>query len=545
MTSTLASSTPLDAAGTVHMAWKYSRSKERIEKYLKELGQIEIEKLAREADLESLLTETKCREVFGAHVYVTVSNFARLASEHADTERYRRLIQAVHVYEREVNRIVEDQNGVNGLAIHFQGQKLHALLYRPIDDARVLATRATLLQLILRDFVKEVFNPAFPNFDNFSIAGGADIGTVIGTKNGTKGDRELLFLGNPANHAAKIISGNGILRVTKAVFDELPKLLRDVCIPVSDGSVYRLSPMTSGELDTLLAGLRKESAALGVSWNRESSRERVEADKKAVPLKEIEYSGAKELIDIDSLSVRNNKRIAAASVFADVSGFTKYIEAATTPAAKRGALRVFHAIRREMSCVIRDDYPGVRVQYQGDRVQAVYHMPPDDVETAAHDAVTAGAAIQSSLAVIQELLPEAAGLSMAVGVDHGTGLVTKLGTRGQRDRICMGESVDGAAECEEAAAGGEIAVTTVVYDALPAAVAALFSWDEGRDMYVGSGVTADRLARARRAASLNDGSGQAPRYVKATTLGTVVATTASAGAREVGNDRPHAAPPLE
>lgn len=527
------------------MGWKYSSSKERIEKYLKELGEIEIEKLTREADLESLLTETKCREIFGAHVYVTVSNFARLASEHTETERYRRLIQAVHVYQREVNRIVEDQNGVDGLAIHFQGQKLHALLYRPIDNARVLATRATLLQLILRDFVKEVFNPAFPTFDNFSISGGADIGSVVGTKNGTRGDRELLFLGNPANYAAKIISGIGILRITKAVFDGLPKLLQEVCSPVGDGAVYRLSPLTSGELDTILADLRDESAALAVVWNREASRERVDADKKAVPLKDIEYSGAKELIDVDSLSVRNNKRVAAASVFADVSGFTKYISAATTPELQRTALRVFHAVRREMSCVIRDDYPGVRVQYQGDRVQAIYHMPPDDLATSVDDAVTAGAAIQSSLAVIQEVLADAAGVSMAVGVDYGTTLVTKLGTRGQRDRICIGESVDGAAKCEEAAAGGEIAVTTPVYDALPEAVAALFAWDEKRAMYVGTGVTADRMARARRAAALYDGSAQAPRYVKATTQGTVVAATATVGAREVANDRPHATSPLD
>jgi class 3 adenylate cyclase len=451
----------------------------------------------------------------------------------------------VHVYQREVNRIVEDGQGVNGLAIHFQGQKLHALLYRPIDDARVLATRATLLQLILRDFVREVFNVAFPNFDNFSIAGGADIGTVIGTKNGTKGDRELLFLGNPANYAAKIIAGNGILRVTKAVFDELPELLQDVCIPVGDGAVYRLAPLTSDELDTLLADLRKESTALSVTWDREASRERVEADTKAVPLKDIEYSAAKELIDIDTLSVRNNKRVAAASVFADVSGFTKYIEAANTPALQRAALRVFHAIRHEMSCVIRDDYPGVRIQYQGDRVQAIYHMPPDDVAAAADDAVTAGAAIQSSLVVIQELLPEAATLSMAVGVDHGTTLVTKLGTRGQRDRICIGESVDGAAACEEAAAGGEIAVTNTIFKALPEAMARLFVWDESREMYVGTGVTADHMARARRAASLYDGDGQAPRYVKTTAEGTLVSSTAIAGAHEVANDKPHVATSLE
>lgn len=535
----------VEHGGDGYMGWKYSKSKERVEKFLAGLGDIEIEKLTREADLEGLLTETKCREIFGAHVYVTVSNFARLASEHAETEQYRRLIQAVHVYQREVNRIVEDQSGVNGLAIHFQGQKLHALLYRPIDNARVLASRATLLQLILRDFVREVFNPAFSNFDNFSVAGGADIGTVIGTRNGTNGDRELLFLGDPANYAAKIIAGNGVLRVTKAVFDELPERLQDVCIQIGDGSVYRLAPMSAADLDTIISDLGNESAALHVSWNRDASRKRVDADKAAVPLKEIEYATARELIDIDSLSVRNNKRVEAASLFADVSGFTKYIEAANTPALQRAALRVFHAVRREMSCVIRDDYPGVRVQYQGDRVQAIYHMPPDNVASAADDAVTAGAAIQSSLEVIRELLPEAAGLSMAVGVDHGTTLVTKLGTRGQRDRICMGETVDRAAECEETAAGGEIAVTSAVYDALPEAVAGLFAWNESKDMYIGTGVSADRMARARRAASVVDGSGQAARYVKATAQGTVVSAMASAGARQVANDKPHAASPLD
>jgi hypothetical protein len=33
---------------------------------------------------------------------------------------------------------------------------------------------------------------------NFSIAGGTDVGDAIGTRNGKRNDRELLFLGNCA-----------------------------------------------------------------------------------------------------------------------------------------------------------------------------------------------------------------------------------------------------------------------------------------------------------------------------------------------------------
>jgi len=132
-----------------------------------------------------------------------VSNFARLASDGLYAEDdYKRLIQCVHIYERAVTRIVE---GFGGVLVHFQGPKLHALFYRPIDDGEQLASRAILLQLVLKDFVKTIFNPSFSDCDDFTIAGGTDLGNAIGTMDGINGDRELLFMGAPANHAAKII----------------------------------------------------------------------------------------------------------------------------------------------------------------------------------------------------------------------------------------------------------------------------------------------------------------------------------------------------
>ena len=40
------------------MAWNYDDSLKRIGKHLDNLGEIEIEKLVREAEIENLLTET-------------------------------------------------------------------------------------------------------------------------------------------------------------------------------------------------------------------------------------------------------------------------------------------------------------------------------------------------------------------------------------------------------------------------------------------------------------------------------------------------------
>jgi class 3 adenylate cyclase len=478
-----------------HMSWDYERSLERVRHHLDNMGGIEIEKLEREADLEKLLSETCCREIYGAHVYVEVSNFARLASDGTYAEDdYKRLIRGIHIYQREISRIVEKEDMFDGLRVHFQGPKLHALFYRPIDDGEELASRAVLLQLVLKDFVASVFNPAFPNYDAFSIAGGADLGDVIGTRNGSRGDRELLFLGP----AAKILSSSGHLRLTGNVYDALPDDLKELCAEVSD-DLYRIKPVSQDDLDELLE-------ARNIGWNREESAKRIEEDKKKFPLKDISYGSASALINLDSLSIHNHKRVLATSLFADVSGFTAYVDAAESEEEQRETLRVFHAIRKELATVVKSDYEGLRVQYQGDRVQALFHLPEDAEEEIVAETVEAAVGLQSSMEhTINECLPEAKELELAVGVDVGTTLVSKLGTRGHRDRICIGVPVEKAAGCEERCEGKQIGITSRAYKVLPEHLSEHFSYSDDARCYVAEGLTMRELDLAKRAADYRSG----------------------------------------
>lgn len=481
------------------MSWNYDESLERIRYHLDNMGEIEVHKLAREADLGNLLSETECREIYGAHVYVGVSNFAKLASDGAYSEDdYKRLIRGIHLYQREVSRIVERDEMFGGLRIHFQGPKLHALFYRPIDDEENLASRAVLLQLVLKDFVASVFNLAFPDYDPFKIAGGADIGDVIGTRNGSRGDRELLFLGSAANRAAKIIGASGALRITGDVYDALPEDLRAFCEEIED-DLYRIKPVSHGVLDELLE-------ARGIGWDRDKSAERIQEDKQAFPLKDVSYGSASKLIDLDSLSIYKNKKVFAASVFADISGFTAYVDGAETEEEKKEALRVFHAIRKELATVVKKDYEGIRVQYQGDRVQALYHLPKDEEEEIVAEAVEAAVALQSSIEhTIKEALPEAEDLGLAVGVDVDTTLASRLGTRGHRDRICVGVPVENAADLEERSEGGRIAITSRAYRALPENLSEHFSYNAEAACYVADGLTMDKLDLAKRAKDYETG----------------------------------------
>src|ERR1700731_1765302 len=426
------------------MSWNLQKSIERIEKHLADLGEIEGEKLVKDADLSTLLTPTNCRQVYGTPVYVDVPNFNELARP-AEGEDFRRVIQAIHIYHREVARIVENPEVFDGVRIHFQGPKLHALVFRPIDSSEDLAGKAVLLQIVLCQFVDRVFNPAFPLLPGLTISGGADLGNAIGTKNGMAGDRELLFLGAPANYAAKIIGAPGQMRVTGAIFSALPLRLRKLCSPVSDG-VYQIGTPTSVEITEICE-------EMGVDWNSKVSSDRIEDDKRLFPLKSVEYSEADSAIDLDGLGVTNNKRVCAASLFADVSGFTKYVDAAQTSEGKKRALKVFHAIRKEMAHVVKHDFSGLRIQYQGDRIQALFHLPKNEDSAILKKAVEAAAGLQSSMEyALKQCLPEAAPLGLAIGIDLDVTLVSKIGTRGQRDRICIGSGVEKAGRAQEKSA---------------------------------------------------------------------------------------------
>jgi class 3 adenylate cyclase len=515
------------------MAWNYKVSKARIEQHLANMGEIEIKKLTRDADLDSLLSETCCRQIYGAHVYAHVSNFSAMASKEIEDENdYKGFIRAMHLYQREVARIVEKDGIFDGVRIHFQGAKLHALFFRPIDDSETISTRAVLLQLVLKDFLSSVFNPAFLDCGDFRVAGGADIGDAIGTRNGTRGDRELLFLGAPANHAAKIISSHGRLRITDRVYEALPNELQEICDPAQgEKGIYQIQAVSQARLDELLE-------EYGVGWHREASKKRIENDKEQFPISDIAYGSATQLIDIDELSIRRNKRVIAASIFGDVTGFTAHIDAADTDDKRREALEQFHAIRKEMAAIVRTDYGAIRVQFQGDRVQAIVHLPKDEDAGISEKAVDIAIGLQSSLEKsLKDCLSGIGKLHLAAGVDLGETLVTKLGTRGHRDRICIGAPVEAAASCEERCEGKEIGISKAVYEALPDRQKNHFIYSQERRCYLATDLTADKVERAEKASVYGASSHV---YVTAGTAGIAVSSKESSSARPVVPSKPYA-----
>jgi class 3 adenylate cyclase len=474
------------------MGWNLQTSRNEVEQHATRLASKSIRISALTGDLDrAALSEVQCKRVYGAHVYVSLPAFALLASRVYDIEggeSYQELTRALHLYQREVFRIVRL---FGGYVVHFQGPKLHAVLYKPIGDGTTIATHAALLQIVLNDFVHRVFHEVFPRYEMLTTASGADLGTTIATANGQRNDRELLFIGSPANYAAKIINNEDEYpRITYSVYQSLRKDLRELFSPVREqstlpGNVYRLCDVDTRQLEHLLQ-------THDIAWKPDTSIKILKQAKKEITLADIDHRSEHALINLKELSVYNNRRVFAASLFADLSGFTRYVEQHEHTTEQDAAMRLLHAVRREMSRVVRDDYGGLRIQFQGDRVQALFHMPKGDACAIVMQTVDAAIGLQFSMGYVlkRHYSDLMASLHLAIGIDLGATLVSRLnGVRQLHDPICLGRAVERAAMLEETCEGGQIGVTRRVYRALPEERRHLFAYDRSKQCYVGTGLT--------------------------------------------------------
>lgn len=485
------------------MAWNYDVSLDRVQKHLDSMGEIEVLPYTREMDLEGL-SETRCRDILGSHIYAEIRNLSTLVSERVTKAERQELIQATHIYQREVAYITA---AVGAERIVFQGGRAHLLVHHPVADPAGIAKKAVLLQLVLDRF-GQVFNTEFDNLDDAEIRSGADMGNAIATRNGTSGDRELLFIGPAANHAAKLLAPDAALRrLTKVIAEVLPDDL--AAYVVEDGDTFKLNRPTRSALADLLTKYK-------VDWTEDECAERLAGDRDLFPATSAGLWGTDKKIDFDALSYSTSRLVAAATLFGDVSGFTAFVDSAETDADKADALRSFHAIRKEMAEVVKKDSAGVRVQFQGDRVEAIYSLPADDEAGVSDEAVRAAVGLQSSFEkVLKKLLPKISGLGLAVGISRGDTIAARLGERAHRDRILLGEEVLRAERNEERVGKNQIGISKNVRDHLSTELADEFEWDAASGCYVATGLDQDKLDLAEAAKAVAAGK---PLYVAGPTI---------------------------
>lgn len=475
------------------MSWNEQTAKKRVAEHDYVDFEVNVADLTREMDFNNLGVHD-VRRVHGAHIYADVPNFHRaVADAGGDKQKQKKLLRAASVLRRVQSQILADADVVS---LQMQAARLHCLNHKPYgqDGAAERATRAVTTAISLNSYLYDVFNPIFEDVRNFSGSVGIAAGRSLIANLGFRGERELISLGTCANLGAKILGGADAINIAQGVHELLPESLqghftkdRSVCdIQVFQAQGLRWSRQPD---------LAKE---LGVTFRADRLWEMTEEYRDALPLDQMDITEAEVLIDLDSLTERNSKRTEAAVLYVDVDGFTQYVQAAEKDEDIESLVRTLHMIRRELHTVIQNDYPGLVIQHQGDNVIGIVHLPSgDEHDRRCQHALNVAVGVQSSMEhVLSEHLGKRKKIHLGVGVAIGQVLISRLGTRGLREIVCLGPVVTAAGRLQARSLAKEIRLSEAVYKAAKDGTLKDEFTKGGSDEYVAEGVTFPRLDAA-------------------------------------------------
>ncbi len=151
----------------------------------------------------------------GVHLYADILNLRdmlNVTSTEGET-CHKKTLRFLNLHYRAVYRILDR---VDAMRVDFHNQRLHAVVAKPYDEE---ADRSIARLPSAIDRRRPCADGEDEEHPNAKVRIGIDSGKALAVNNGRRGHREPLFLGEPANHAAKRASGGtavGIYLTNKA-----------------------------------------------------------------------------------------------------------------------------------------------------------------------------------------------------------------------------------------------------------------------------------------------------------------------------------------
>lgn len=437
--------------------WNKERASKRIKAKLDGLPvkDIEIKEYVRDTDLSNLKSNVAYR-LDGVHLYADILNLSDMLHV-TDTEGetcHRRTLRFLNLHYRAVHRIVQR---VDAILVDFHNQRLHTVIAKPYDSEADRVHRGVAMGQLVIDVLAQTGDGDDPAA---KVRVGIDTGKALAVNNGRRGHREPLFLGVPANHAAKRAGGGtatGIYLTNTA-----RKLIGLKAVASED-----TTPLTATEIQA-----SKDAANLGVTADQIVKDWREDLDNN--PIGVFGFSGHTppySSLNIEELTVKNSRRQDAATLYADIDGFTAYVgkNIASDDNAKH-IVRSLNVLRSELDAVLHEDFSGRKVRFIGDCVHGLLvegtAQTTEEEETISNLTLCAGGMRSSfdlALTKLKENGTDAMSLGLAIGFEFGPMNVTRLGIRGELIRCSVSRAVLAAEDEQKLCSGSETAIGAVAY----------------------------------------------------------------------------------
>ncbi len=449
--------------------WKKDCAEQRIATRIREVESVEIRDYVRETSLSDIRNGLAYR-VDGVHLYVDILNLDQMldATDFEGVTVHRRTLRFLNLHYRAVRRILL---AVDGIQVDFHNQRLHAVFAKPYGDEIARIHRAVATAQLIIDVLKLTGEDEDDPLPGAKVRVGIDSGVALAVNNGRRGHREPLFLGSPANLAAKRAGGG------QASGIYLTNTARSTIGLAEVGNVDR-SPLTTQEVED-----SQDQAELDVTvdhiykeWQEGLSKN---------PIGKFEFSAHTPPfrdLDIEVLTSANSRRQDAISIYADIDGFTSYVgDRVDDDDSAKDVVRVLHVLRSELDSVLSNDFAGRKIRFIGDCIHGVMvegtAATTDAIETITNAVLCAGA-LRSSFELALTLLDDegidVGELGLAIGIEYGTIAITRLGVKGEKIRCCISRAVLTSEEEQLRCNGSQTAIGLSAKGNASASIANLF-----------------------------------------------------------------------
>jgi class 3 adenylate cyclase len=466
----------------MYYKWNKTRAETHVDNLCDEVEDVTIKQYTRDKSLSNIKVD-EAYSMNAVHLYVDVLNLEGILTTQNGTESEITHKRAIRFFDSHVRAIKFILDKTDSIFVDFHNQRLHAVVAKPYGDENEKARldKAIAIADLIMDSVQQkrevdgddAIEPA-------EIRIGIDTGLALAVNNGRRSNREPLFLGNPANHAAKHASGN-------AVGIYLTPTARSVMGLNLDASQdTKKVKLKASEIET-----SKQSANLTLTCQNVLD----ELKKNEKKLKDFSFSRTTpplKNLDFDNLYYKSAKRQDIVSIYADIDGFTNFVSAnIDSDEGKQNIVRTLHILRSEMDDTLYKDYQGRRVRFIGDCLHGLIcegtayttdHPKSVDVATEAVSAIRSS--FLMSLDKLSERF-EITGLSdlgLAIGYEIGDVSLTRVGKIGDTSRYAIGVSTIESENAQQVCKGNSTKIGAKAYNHLSDKYKGLFKNQVGADL---------------------------------------------------------------
>lgn len=504
--------------------WDKGTAEDRIKARLSDVESVTVKDYVRDTDLYGI-ARNKAYRVDGVHVYVDILNLGEMLGITGveGTDCHKRTLRFLNLHYRAVARIL---NEIDAIHVDFHNQRLHAVIVKPYGDEADRIHQAVALAQLIIDVLKKTQEEGDEKLPAATVRAGIDSGLALAVNNGRHGHREPLFLGRPANLAAKRAGGG----TTPGIFmtNTARKVIGlnsvanedDVALTASQVSDSQDEAQLSPTVDSILKAWRK--------------------DLEDNPIGKFEFSAHTppySYLDIEALTPKNSRRQDALSLYADIDGFTSYVSNNIDDDEKaKDVVRVLHVTRSELHEVLSTDFQGAKIRFIGDCIHGALvegTAATTDSEETIETAVLCAGAMRSSFDLAIEILKDEGincNLGLAIGLEYGPLVITRLGIKGDMIRCCISRGVLASEQAQLDSSGTQTAIGSVAASKGPEWVSTWFG--SGRRI---SGVTYPKaLAKAEEAKNSRSASNSTGGLLRPATAAASAATSGYAFANKPG-----------